>query len=136
MYLTAASAAWRYSGKVTGPDSMLTRPTVIGLPVAFFGVPRAAEVSGVADADDFVLLLSDDLELLLPHPAPNRLAATATARAGAHLLVTFTCLSPLPCGVVVRGPRSGPPRRGSSIATAHGVRAGPRRGPRARAGRG
>ena len=49
MYLTASSAAWRYSGKVTAPVSSLIRPTLIGEPVAAFGVPRAA-----ADASAWV----------------------------------------------------------------------------------
>src|SRR5881628_3845698 len=93
MYFTAVSAAWRYSGNVTGPDSMLSRPSVMGLPVAFLGVPSAADASGVEalDAEDGVLVPDDDEDdELLPQPATSRLAVTVTASAAAHLLMPFT----------------------------------------------
>src|SRR3954466_2077304 len=78
MYLTAASAAWRYSGNVTGPVSRFSRPRVIGEPVAFFGVPSGSAAAVVVEDDEAV---EDELELddlvLLPQPA----ATTATSRA-------------------------------------------------------
>src|SRR4051794_31346517 len=91
MYLTAASAAWRYSGNVTGPDSRLSRPTTIGSPLAFLGVPSAAEASGV-DVLEADLSLPDDEELSLPQPAAKApISATATMLV-AHFLVTFMSL--------------------------------------------
>src|SRR6187200_1906284 len=95
MYLAAASAAWRYSGNVTGPDSRLSRPRVTGVPVAFLAVPSAAARSGAAlvDFDDdavvelelaaaSLLLLS---LLLLPQPAAAKAPVTARAvRPAAH----------------------------------------------------
>src|SRR5438045_401900 len=78
MYLTAASAAWRYSGNVTGPLSMLSRPRTIGAPDAFLGVPRAsaAGAAAVDDEVDFAVVELDDLSSL-PQPA----ATTAIRRA-------------------------------------------------------
>src|SRR5689334_8440694 len=105
MYLTAVSAAWRYSGKVTGPDSRLSSPRVIGVPVAFFGVPSAAEVSGVDVADGVAVEADDedddddfDESLLLPQPAIRTPVAAIAASAPARLKVTFTCVSPRWCG--------------------------------------
>src|SRR3954470_3023250 len=91
MYLTAASAAWRYSGKVTGPDSRLSRPSVIGVPVACFSVPSAAARSGVAAAAGGVLpaFVADELSSLEPRPATSAPVA-AMATKGAHFFVTFT----------------------------------------------
>src|SRR4051794_4327887 len=80
MYLTAASAAWRYSGKVTGPVSSLIRPTVIGAPDACFGVPSGSAAAAVVVEEDVPVDFEvelDDLSLLLPQPA----ATTATSRA-------------------------------------------------------
>src|SRR4051812_7487986 len=79
MYFTAASAAWRYSGNVTGPLSILSRPKVIGAPDAFLGVPSAsaAGAAAVVDAVDFAAELEVLLSLLLPQPATT----TATMRA-------------------------------------------------------
>src|SRR3954452_14192003 len=131
MYLTAASAAWRYSGNVTGPDSRLSRPTTIGSPLAFFSVPSAEEASAVEvlEAD---LSLSDDEELSLPQPAANApITATATMLV-AHFLVTFMSL--LMVRLVRRSPRR--LRPGSWIAGGRAARAGPSRRVRARAGRG
>src|SRR4051812_48961675 len=98
MYLTAASAACRYSGKVTGPDSRLSRPTVIGLPVALFSLPSAAEASGVAVADESSLLAFGD-ESSPPHAATRRAHAATAARMPIQFLVTFMSLL---TGVVVR----------------------------------
>src|SRR3954469_17094640 len=96
MYLTAASAAWRYSGKVTGPDSMLSRPSVIGVPVAFLGVPSADDVSGVdaaADGVDFAAAVVDDDDFeSLPQPATRTPAAAIAARPPVQFLVTFMVL--------------------------------------------
>src|ERR1700743_3174603 len=98
MYLTAVSAAWRYSGKVTGPDSRLSRPTVIGVPVALLGVPRAALGSGVAVLVAFAALpllgvLLEEDELLLPQAATNAALAASEATTAIRCLVTFTGLS-------------------------------------------
>src|SRR3954447_17524051 len=105
MYLTAAWAAWRYSGNVTGPDSRFSRPTVIGVPVALFGVPSAADASGVgvllAEPLDVAALLSS---LLLPHAASSAADAASVANA---LVFTDGLLR----GWVMRRPRR--LRRGS-----------------------
>src|SRR3954471_8212144 len=131
MYLTAASAAWRYSGNVTGPDSMLSRPTTIGSPLAFLGVPSAAEASGV-DVLEADLSLPDDEELSLPQPAANApITATATMVV-ANFLVTFMSL--LIVRLVRRSPRR--LRPGSWMAGGRAARAGPWPRPPARAGRG
>src|SRR4051812_29501619 len=90
MYLTAASAAWRYSGKVTGPDSRLSRPTVIGLPVALFSVPSAEDASGVAVA--VALLAFDDESSSPPHAETRRAHAAIAARMPIQCLVTFMSL--------------------------------------------
>src|SRR4051812_5876101 len=89
MYLTASSAAWRYSGKVTGPDSRLSRPSTTSSPLAFFSVPSAAAAPGVAVL--FALLEFDEVDGLSspPHPTTS-MPATAAA---IHSLVTFTGLS-------------------------------------------
>src|SRR3954469_7709866 len=131
MYLNAASAAWRYSGNVKGPDSMLSRPTTTGSPLAFFGVPSAAEASGV-DVLEADLSLSDDEEPSLPQPAAKApITATATMLV-AHFLVTFMSL--LMGWLVRRSPRR--LRPDSWIAGGRAARAGPWRRLRARAGRG
>src|SRR6476661_8660671 len=87
MYLTASSAAWRYSGKVTAPVSSLMRPTLIGVPVAAFGVPSADDVSAWVEAVDAAELL------LLPHPAASNPAATSAVIAPAQCLVAFMWIS-------------------------------------------
>src|SRR5436190_13364338 len=77
MYLTAASAAWRYSGNVTGPLSILSKPRTIGAPDAFLGVPRAS-AAGAAAVDDEVDFAVELVDLSsLPQPA----ATTAMRRA-------------------------------------------------------
>src|SRR6188472_832305 len=94
MYLTAASAAWRYSGKVTGPDSRFSSPSVTADPVAFFGVPSAAALL----CDDEpplwavgVAVLLEPLSSLEPQPAATSMpAATAAAAARARVLLSFT----------------------------------------------
>src|SRR3954471_9698246 len=86
MYLTASSAAWRYSGNVTGPDSRLSRPSTIGSPLACFVAPSAADASAVAV---LLALFEDDGLSLPPHPATSTLATAAAI----HSLVTFTGLS-------------------------------------------
>src|SRR3954453_15628213 len=123
MYLTAASAAWRYSGKVTGPASRLRRPTVIGSPVAFLGVPSAAAASGVALVlvEELSLCFDEDDESSPPQPATSKPVATVTARAAPHLLMTFMCVVSSSMGLVM--PPSRRPRRGSSIARAPVARA-------------
>src|SRR3954449_3838936 len=92
-YFPVASAAWRYSGKVTGPDSRLSRPTVIGLPVALFSVPSAADASGVdvAAADESSLLAFDD-ESSPPHAAKARAHAANAARMPIQFFMTFMSL--------------------------------------------
>src|SRR4051812_49318120 len=90
MYLTAASAAWRYSGKVTGPDSRLSRPTVIGLPLVLFSLPSAADESGVAAAAD--LLAFDDDESSPPHAATRRAQVASAARMPIQFFMTFMSL--------------------------------------------
>src|SRR3954447_10295717 len=78
MYFTAASAAWRYSGNVTGPLSRFSSPSVIGAPAAFLGVPSASAAGAAAVEDDAGLaVVLDELSSLLPQPA----ATTATMRA-------------------------------------------------------
>jgi hypothetical protein len=71
----------------------LIRPTVIGEPVAAFGVPRADEVSDWVDVVDGVELVEEDDDdddlLLLPHPAASIPAATSAVAAPAQCLVTF-----------------------------------------------
>src|SRR3954469_24223428 len=105
MYLTAASAAWRYSGKVTGPLSRLSRPTVIGEPVALFAVPRAADASCVGVLLALLLDVAAFLSsLLLPHAASNAADAASVANA---LVFTGRLLR----GMVMR--RSRRRRRGS-----------------------
>src|SRR3954454_24087084 len=101
MSCAAASAAWRYSGKVTGPDSMLSRPRVTGEPVAFLAVPSAAVRSGAAALVDFdddavvELELEPDVDLvvsllLLPQPAATNAPVTASAVSpAAHLGLDF-----------------------------------------------
>src|SRR4051794_39803448 len=82
MYLTATSAAWRYSGNVTGPDSMFSRPRTTGAPVAFLGVPSAEDVGAAACVDDAAVaaLPSFEPESLLPQAASaTEPASTATA---------------------------------------------------------
>src|SRR3954454_13031239 len=93
MYFTAASAAWRYSGKVTGPDSRLSRPTVIGLPVALFSVPSAADASGVevAAADESLFDAFDD-ESSPPQAATKSAHAADAARTPIQFLVTLMSL--------------------------------------------
>src|SRR3954452_14116244 len=91
MNLTAASAAWRYSGNVTGPDSVVGRPTTRGSPLAFFGVPSAAEASGV-DVLEADLSLSDDEEPSLPQPAAKAPITSTATMLVAHFLVTFMSL--------------------------------------------
>src|ERR1700759_2570043 len=93
MYLTASSAAWRYSGNVTGPDSRLSSPSVIGVPDAAFGVPRAAEGSAVLAALAFEPPEGvEELDLSLDDPPP---AATSARPASApiHCLLRYTVLS-------------------------------------------
>src|SRR4051794_4975137 len=139
MYLTAASAAWRYSGNVTGPDSMLSRPKTSGSPEAFFGVPRAAPASGVA-ADAVVLDDDDDDEeddddlSFPPHPATSRPVAARATKLPIQLLLTRMVLL---IGVmsVRRSPRPRL-RPGSWNAADPGGRADRRRPPGGRAVRG
>src|SRR4051794_3881518 len=96
MYFTATSAASRYSGNVTGPDSMLSRPTTMGSPDAFFGVPRAAAASGVFSAVvvEPPLDEEDALESLSspPQPATRSPAATIAARVPVRCLLVFMVL--------------------------------------------
>src|SRR6478609_7923258 len=133
MYLTASSAAWRYSGKVTAPVSSLMRPTLIGVPVAAFGVPSADDVSAWVEVVDAAELDEDDL-LLLPHPAASNPAATSAVIAPAQCLVAFMWISS-GGGGVRRWPERRP-RRGSWTAGGRADHAGRRPCPRARAGRG
>ncbi|MCW2985603.1 MAG: hypothetical protein JWR63_3173 [Conexibacter sp.] len=81
MYLTAASAACRYSGNVTGPDSRFSSPRTIGVPLAFLGVPSASAAGAVAAAVVFgvAAVLAESLLLLLPQPAAAA-AASESAR--------------------------------------------------------
>src|SRR4051794_17081322 len=132
MYATAASAAWRYSGNVTGPDSRLIRPTTSGSPEAFFSVPSAAAASGVASLDAALSLLLDD-ELSLPQPVANTPAAATTAMHTAHWLLSFMSLL-IGVGFIRRSPRR--LRPGSWIAGGRAARGGPRRRLAARAARG
>src|SRR3954463_11439336 len=130
MYLTAASAAWRYSGNVTGPDSRFSRPSVIGVPVAFFAVP-STDVSAVGVLVEPELAApfdEDELLPLEPHPA----ASAATATSAATFVVTFNVVL-LMVMVRARPPR---PRPGSSSARGHAGRAARRPRPPARAARG
>src|SRR5215213_3190130 len=100
MYATAASAAWRYSGKVTGPDSRLSRPTTMGSPVALFSVPSAAPASGVAALCVLdVVFVDDDDSSSPPQPANSAPAAATAAAHAAQFLVTFMVLL---IGVFVR----------------------------------
>src|SRR6476469_5142880 len=108
MYLTAASAAWRYSGNVTGPLSRLISPTVIGEPLALFAVPSAADASCVAV---LVALAELSLAALLsspPHAARSVAVAASVANAAVRCLVFTGRLLRLG---VMRGPRRH--RRGS-----------------------
>src|SRR4051794_12936409 len=123
MYLTASSAAWRYSGNVTGPVSRLIRPTLIGEPLAAFGEPSAADVSGGLDVVE-ALELDEDDESLLPHPAASSPAATSAVIAPAQFLVTFMWISS-GGGWVRRWPELRP-RRGSWTAGGRADRAGRR----------
>src|SRR6185436_5890207 len=134
MYLTAASAAWRYSGKVTGPDSRLSRPTLIGVPVALFSVPNAADASGVAVAADELSLLAFDDELSSPpHAETRRAHAASAARMPIQCLVTFMSLL---IRLTVRRSPGRRLRRDSWNAAGHAGRAGPSPRLRARAVRG
>src|SRR3954447_20896664 len=134
MYSTAASAAWRYSGKVTGPDSRLSRPTTIGSPLAFFSVPRAADASGVAavEAVELVLPEADEESSSPPQPANSAPAAATAAKHAVQFLVIVMFLL-IGCWVR-RSPRRRRP--GSWNAGGRAGRGGPRPGLRARAVRG
>src|SRR6478735_4856555 len=100
MYLTAISAAWRYSGKVTGPASRFSRPSVIGVPDAALGVPSASLAAGVAAV---VLAFElDELELefeLEPQPATSIPLATSavTAPVQVHLRISASSSGWMSC---------------------------------------
>src|SRR3954452_12039605 len=128
MYLTAASAAWRYSGNVTGPVSRLSRPTVIGEPVALLSVPSAADASCAGVLAALAELSLAALSSSPPHAASNAAAAASVANA---LVFTGRLLR---WGLVMRWPRLR--RRGSWSGGDRAGRGGRRRRLRARAGRG
>src|SRR3954452_6203452 len=132
MYLTAASAAWRYSGKVTGPDSRFSSPTVIGVPVAAFGAPSAADVSCAGVLVAFAALVSSDFDDESPPQAARSVAAAASVANAAVRCLVFT--GRLLLWMVMRGPRRR--RRGSWSAGGRAGRAARPPRPQARAGRG
>src|SRR3954453_4654048 len=87
MYLTATSAAWRYSGNVTGPDSRFRRPRTIGSPLAFLGVPSASAAGAAAcgSAPDVVLAAAESDELSsLPQPVAAAAASESAKSAPVH----------------------------------------------------
>src|SRR3954453_21698966 len=150
MYLAATSAAWRYSGNVTGPDSRLSSPRTSGSPVAFLAVPSAALRSAAEDVDDDLVVADDEALdvvvslLLLPHPAAVRAPVSARAVSpAAHLeLIDMLCTSPLAPRPTAGGrpallaDRGRPRRPGSWTATGRAGRAAHPSCPRAPAGRG
>src|SRR6478752_2941809 len=104
MYLTAISAAWRYSGKVTGPASRFSSPSVIGVPDAALGVPSASLAAGVAAVVLVVELAFelDELELefeLEPQPATSIPLATSavTAPVQVHLRISASSSGWMSC---------------------------------------
>src|SRR4051795_4280184 len=93
MYFTAASAAWRYSGTLPGSVSGFGSPPGVGLPVALFSVPSAADASGVevAAADESLFDAFDD-ESSPPQAATKSAHAADAARTPIQFLVTLMSL--------------------------------------------
>src|SRR3954451_19804830 len=143
MYLTATSAAWRYSGKVTGPASMFSRPSTTGEPDAFLGLPSASAAGAAAcvEAALAAVEVEPPSSSLLPQAARTAGLAGAAAIATARTCRVFM-RSPPPWErhgthvAVLRVGHRRRRRRGTSTAAARARRAGARRGPRARDGHG